>query len=250
MKGVSFVLCYVIYDGEKIEFELTKKRIKNINLRVKSDGSVHVSAPMHVSQSRVDAFVIDQVPFIWRARLGWKKRNAQKKPPLQYVTGEELTVLGHPVCLVVEALKGRKTPYVTFNGQDTLYLYAPINADRAAKEKAMVKYWKTLGSRVFPHWAKQVYDWFCEKGYQVPYPEIKQRAMTTRWGTCAPGRGIITMNLKLLEGPEVYIEYVMVHEFAHFIHANHSAAFHAVVAQFLPDWKARKQALNEYFRSR
>ena len=34
----------ITYNGDTIEYELTIKRVKNINMRVHKDGSVHVSA--------------------------------------------------------------------------------------------------------------------------------------------------------------------------------------------------------------
>lgn len=244
------MLCQITYNGEVIAFDVKRKRIKNLNLRVKSDGSIHVSAPFHSSDSQVEAFVMAQVPFIQRARWRWAQHRAQKSPPLQYVTGETLYVLGRPVRLVVEPLCGRKRSQAVFNGNHHLYLYVPDQASYAYKYKVMMRFWKTLGERVFIHWLNQVHTWFSQRGYQVPYPALRQRSMKSRWGSCTPGRASITMNIKLLEGPEAYIEYVMVHEMAHFIQANHSPAFHAIVAEFLPDWKARKRALNDYFRNR
>jgi hypothetical protein len=38
-------------------YTLIRKSVKNINLRVKRDGSVLVSAPLHVKTSEIDAFV-------------------------------------------------------------------------------------------------------------------------------------------------------------------------------------------------
>lgn len=35
--------------GERIDFEFERKRVANINMRVRGDGSVHVSAPFRVS---------------------------------------------------------------------------------------------------------------------------------------------------------------------------------------------------------
>ena len=43
--------------------------------------------------------------------------------------------------------------------------------------------------------------------------------------------------------PEMCIrgrEYVVVHEFCHFAHPNHSPAFWAAVARVMPDYKARQ----------
>ena len=59
-----------------------------------------------------------------------------------------------------------------------------------------------------------------------------------------PGKHKITFNSLLLEKPLESIEYVVVHEFAHFIHPDHSKAFYAFVGQILPDWKAQGKTVN------
>jgi len=43
--------------------------------------------------------------------------------------------------------------------------------------------------------------------------------------------------------PEDVIDYIVVHELAHIAEKNHSAAFHAVVARYMPDHKARRKKL-------
>lgn len=54
----------ISYDGEIIAYTLQEKRVKNINLRVHSDGSIHVSASPYVPLYKVDAFVIENVPLL------------------------------------------------------------------------------------------------------------------------------------------------------------------------------------------
>ena len=66
-------------------------------------------------------------------------------------------------------------------------------------------------------------------------PTLKVRRMKTRWGVCMPGKRQITLNLRLAEKPLAAVEYVVVHEYAHFVHCDHSPAFWAVVARILPD---------------
>ena len=39
-----------------VEYELTRRRVRNLNIRVRTDGSVAVSAPRRVPLSSVDAF--------------------------------------------------------------------------------------------------------------------------------------------------------------------------------------------------
>ncbi len=74
-------------------------------------------------------------------------------------------------------------------------------------------------------------------------PVLKVRQMKTRWGVCAPARRQITLNLRLAEKPRAAAEYVVLHEYAHFVHPNHSPAFWAVVARYMPDYKARRTLL-------
>ena len=114
----------------------------------------------------------------------------------------------------------------------------------------MQTFWRQLGEKVFTHWAKVVYQRFHQQHIDVPMPTVKQQRMKSRWGSCTPAKQLIKMNTRLLEGPQADIEYVMIHEFAHFKYLDHSKNFHNLVAQFLPDWKARKKSLNVYFAHR
>ena len=95
--------------------------------------------------------------------------------------------------------------------------------------------------------ANSVYQEFQEAGYVVPNPALRLRYMRSRWGSCMPTKEIVTMNTRLLLGPVRFLHYVMVHEFAHFVEPNHSARFHKVVSDILPNWKSIKHEMREYF---
>lgn len=51
-----------------IAYELTRKRVKNLNLRVGRDGGVRVSAPARTSLAYIDAFVAARADFIRKAQ--------------------------------------------------------------------------------------------------------------------------------------------------------------------------------------
>lgn len=63
------------------------------------------------------------------------------------------------------------------------------------------------------------------KEYNLKEPILKQRVMRSRWGSCMPLKGIVTMNTYLAIMPEAIIDHVMLHELCHFIHPNHSRHF-------------------------
>lgn len=51
-----------------MEVMLTRKRIKNINLRVHADGTVAVSAPLHVHMPEIERFLDDKRSWVERAQ--------------------------------------------------------------------------------------------------------------------------------------------------------------------------------------
>jgi predicted metal-dependent hydrolase len=73
---------------------------------------------------------------------------------------------------------------------------------------------------------------------------IRVHPMKTRWGSCNFQKGTLNFNLYLIDRPLECVEYVVMHEFAHFVCPDHSAAYRALMTQLMPDWKARKQLLN------
>ena len=74
-------------------------------------------------------------------------------------------------------------------------------------------------------------------------PRLLVRDMKTRWGSCSPGRRQITLNLRLAAKPRPLVEYVVLHEYCHFIHPNHQAGFWALMESLMPDCRARRRAL-------
>lgn len=90
---------------------------------------------------------------------------------------------------------------------------------------------------------KKVYPYFEKRGVQ--YPQIKFRKMVSRWGSCHPVKGILTFNKNLIFAPSECIEYVVMHEFTHFLQANHSARFYEELSYICPDYKERKKKLRE-----
>jgi predicted metal-dependent hydrolase len=53
-----------------------------------------------------------------------------------------------------------------------------------------------------------------------------------RWGSCTIGTGAIRLSIRLADYPPWVVDYVLVHELAHLVVPDHSAAFHAIVDQY------------------
>ena len=68
---------------------------------------------------------------------------------------------------------------------------------------------------------------------------VRVRKMQTRWGSCNHAKGYLNFSLSLIERDPRFVEYVVLHELAHLIHANHGADFYALIARIMPDFRAR-----------
>lgn len=55
-----------------------------------------------------------------------------------------------------------------------------------------------------------------------------------RWGSCTPATGTIRISHRLQGAPDYVLDHVLLHELAHLIEADHSPAFHALLAGY-PD---------------
>ena len=77
------------------------------------------------------------------------------------------------------------------------------------------------------------------------YPtSIKITAARKRFGSCS-GKNGLCFSLYLMQYPMDAIDYVVVHELAHIRYKNHQKEFYALVEEFLPDWKRRRQLLRQ-----
>ncbi len=90
---------------------------------------------------------------------------------------------------------------------------------------------------------RRIYPYFQAKG--VKEPTIKFRNMVSCWGNCRAERGILTFNKNLCFAPKECIDYVVMHEFTHFLQPNHSKAFYEELEKICPDWKQCRKKLKE-----
>ena len=166
-----------------VEYTLTRRRVRNINLRVRADGSVAASAAAWVPASAVDAFVASRADWVRQARQRAAVRTrAEEETPL------------------------------------------PSKAEALARMLA---------------WCEAYYPVFAATCPGGRMPRVTVRDMHTRWGSCSLRTGTLAFSLRLCTMPDAAQEYVVVHEFCHFAHPDHSPAFWAAVGRVLPDYKAR-----------
>ena len=73
---------------------------------------------------------------------------------------------------------------------------------------------------------------------------IRINAAKTRFGSCG-AKNSLNFSCLLMQYPPEAIDYVVVHELAHIAHHDHSPAFYALIAKYLPDYKKREALLKK-----
>ena len=226
--------------GVSYTYVFVRKKIKNLNLRVKKDGTLYVSAPQRMPMARVEEFLSRQTEFITRAREKLAGRQAAAPAPLQLTTGEQIPIWGvlHTVCV----LKRTKRLAMTQNG--TLYLYVNDPENAAERYRCFAELLDREARTGLTARTAALTPLFAPKPGAVP--ALTFRTMTSKWGVCRPTVGRVTLNRNLVYLPLSLVDYVICHELAHFHHADHSAAFWQCLAAVMPDCKERRKALNAY----
>lgn len=195
------------------------------------DGLVKLSAPYQLSEQQVFQFV--------QSNLAWLQQKLSElnpTPPLQYLTGEQVPLLGKIHTLEVQSGAAHKRAWITDDNR--IQLHTPDNASTDEKMKLLDTLYRTTLKQHMPamlqQWqpivGKSVNDWGIRK-------------MKTRWGTCNITAKRVWLSLALAEKPLPCIEFVLVHELVHLHEKHHNQRFYDLMTQFMPDWEEREQLL-------
>jgi len=208
-----------------------KKEVKHITLRVKPTGEVFLSVPKRTTQKYI-AFILEQ-------KAEWIKQKqeffAMQLASLESFCEEKnILFLGkvYPIKLI-----NSKKQKAYFDGQ-SLELYLKDIQDKQSQKAQIQKWYRQIAESYF----LEILETF-KSMVNKEVKSLKIRKMRSRWGSCIPAKAHITLNLELIKKPKESIEYVVLHELAHLIYPNHSKAFYAYIALFMPDYKERQKRL-------
>ena len=122
---------------------------------------------------------------------------------------------------------------IVFNG-DKVFINHNFDIDNWYKRQAKKLFLERLDYN---------YDKFSRK---IPYPKLRIRKMTTRWGVCNIKTHIITLNLELIKREVSYLDYVINHEMSHLIYGDHSNRFWKLVEENMPNYKKYRDEMKEF----
>lgn len=229
----------VAYNDQLIEFELHRKKVKHINLHVRPDLSVMVSANQRVPLAYIQNFVRAKAPWILRAQSQFQNAPKERAVTKEYVSGDTFKYLGKQLRLKVAEGPREGAKY----GRGSLYLQIKNQGDYLRKQKLVELWFRARAEIVFRESLERIYP--LVEAYGIKRPEYIIKSMKSRWGSCDRHKRLITLNLELIKFPKDCIDYLVLHELLHFKHGNHGRHFYDLLKVLMPDWKQRNQILQE-----
>jgi len=212
-----------------MNLRIVKKEVKHINLKVKPTGEVILTVPTHSTHREIEYVLTKKSDWIEKKLAFFDTHRGVGEKA--YVSGENFYYLGRNYRLKV--IKSQAEGVKLQRGYLQVFVKQTTNREH---KKRLLRAWYTQKAQL--HFSKAI-----EKYKPIVKKEIETvriREMKTRWGSCNPTKSYINLNLRLIEKPTECIEYVVFHELAHLIHADHSVRFYNYLSLFMPDWKRRK----------
>ena len=190
-------------DNYKYVVELTERRMKNIRLKVK-DNILCVSG-YHINEKKANNIIYNNVSWII-AQIEKQEKN---------LSDIDLYGINNFECFY---LFGVKTPIIKMDN----YYYINNDAFKMNKSFDLNKEYKRIRNYYLDEIRTRVehYKKVFNRDCVVLYKDMK-----SKYGYNSYTKNIICLSTRLIHLPKDLIDYIIVHEFCHFIYHNHKKEF-------------------------
>ena len=231
-------------DGTGIPVTVTRKRVKNFNLRITPAGEVRASAPLAASHERIEDFIMRNRPWILK-RLVQRAELAAQRPAEEPLSPTSPVPLWGRAVTVGDALSRNFDTPVARPAQATFASFlgmgvepepplrhpaadlTGLSPDELARRiEALYKAEVAAAAPGLVH--------LYEIKMGVSVSRLSVRSMKTRWGSCTPRTGAVRLALELAAYPPECLDMVVAHELTHLLEPSHNARFHALLDIYCP----------------
>jgi predicted metal-dependent hydrolase len=206
---------------------------KKLTISVERDRSIIIHAPDGTSEEEVRRVVNAKRQWIlMKLNHPQKYRDRLHPPGKEVVNGESAPYLGRDYRIeVTETTSGE----IEFS---TLFLVPPAHH---AKRREVLRDWYI--ARAKEKILTRAEQHARELGVEFAAARIVDNRY--RWGSCTVNNNL-RFNWRLIKAPMFVIDYVIVHELAHLVEANHTSRFWSIVHARTPTMGKAKAWLKEH----
>lgn len=220
--------------GTPVTFTLKRTpRRRSIGLRIDHHG-LTVNMPLDTPEQWLHSVLQDKAHWVVNKLEGWQ---ARKPVPALWQDGQSISFLGKPVFLRI-VISLFATPPLFRDGQ--LLVHVTDTTSEALTGQIVMQWYQGEARNLF---RKRIAHYAPLLG--VTPHMVKLSSARTQWGSCT-AKGVVRLHWQLIKMPQHLIDYVIVHELAHLIEMNHSAAFWQVVETACPDYARQRSELRQW----
>ncbi|MGL4950219.1 MAG: M48 family metallopeptidase [Mycoplasma sp.] len=208
----------------KVEY---KDNIKNIRAKVDKKNEVLVTSPPFVTLEQLDQFVLNHFDKFYKFIEGYKQNT------LIDLNNNFVYIFNKKYEIKIQLTKGRQK-YEIIDNKVYLFLKDEENKKLIIKKLFHDKANTYLINRC-KSLAKQL-KFTVEGGIETKWYE-------TKWGQCNVESRRITLADQLIMFNDEIVDYVIIHELCHLVHADHSPNFWKLVENYYPKFKWAREKL-------
>ena len=213
-----------------LTFEVRRSvRRKNLGLTVDRGAELVVHAPSAADESELTRWTRSKLLWVHR-KLAQKDELVRNASEPEFITGETFSFLGRSYRLAI--VRVATEPLALVGG------HFQLAADARGEAASHFRRWYIRAGR---NWLPERVTQLSRKTGVQPQ-RIEVRDLGFRWGSCGRN-GVLYFNWRLFQLPVRLIDYVIVHELAHLVHANHGAEFKNLLKRAMPSSAEREREL-------
>ncbi len=215
----------------KLDYRVVYSHRRTLSLSVERDASVVVRAPEGMPEETIRRAV--ETKKLW---LFQKTRHVQKYPAhrrrKELVSGESIPYLGRNYRLEV-----------TEQPSDGIQFHSHFIISHQSRPRAAQLFRLWYLARAKERIPTRTNYFASAMG--VTFKKVLISDLKVRWSSCTPNNNL-NFNSRILKAPSFVIDYLIVHELAHLVEANHTPRFWNIVSVQVPRWEQAKTWLRAH----
>lgn len=223
----------IVEQIDDISYEIRRTRnAKRISLRIADDGRVWVSMPPRVPLREAREFVREHVGKI-REHL-----DAGRKRRDRILDEKEALRLPYKGAWYAVELLSDEGPEMVRLPRDDEHLIIRVAADVPEEDRrrlAIVQWQNRMidaANRELPQRTVELAN-----RHELLVRRIRIRDQRSRWGSCSKANKSVNLNWRCVLFPDDVRDYLILHELAHLLHADHSVDFWNQVGEWCADYR-------------